>query len=135
MAANKELILSALKAAGVTSATVEYEGDGDSGGVTDTDFQRVSGCEKDLSFFLAYLIRAEYGWKKESEFSIYIRRCGVCDAVQEFAECDMVSYFGHSGYENNDGGRGTVTFDVERGSIKLEHSDYIMETEDYEHEF
>jgi len=136
MAANKELILSALKAAGIKSVEVEYEGDGDSGGVVDTTFYYSPGCEKDPDEFSVYLIRSEYAlWAKEPSVSIYLRRCDLRNAIQEFAECDVVDYFGHSGYENNDGGRGTVTFDVEKGSITLEHSDFIMSTEDYDHEF
>jgi hypothetical protein len=36
---------------------------------------------------------------------------------------------GHSGYENSEGGAGTVTLFVEAGQVHLHHEDYILTRE------
>lgn len=41
----------------------------------------------------------------------------------------------HDGFENNEGGFGTLTIHVHTGRVKLEHNDNVMETVYSENEF
>jgi hypothetical protein len=39
----------------------------------------------------------------------------------------------HSGWENNDGGSGTVTIHVAENNFQLEHTEYYTESSSYEY--
>lgn len=45
-----------------------------------------------------------------------------------------VAYFHHSGFENNEGGYGELTWDIEADSITLDHADRFIETHQTLHE-
>lgn len=39
------------------------------------------------------------------------------------------------GWENNDGGRGTITWDLRVDTVMIDHSEYVMETVERSHSF
>lgn len=86
-------LLPKLRAAGCTSVEVEYDGYGDSGNV-----ENVSFMPENLTLpQTLHQQVSDFGW--------------------QFA------YSRHPGFENNDGGFGTLIWDVAKDSISLSHND------------
>lgn len=97
-------ILPALEARGVSKVEITYEGSGDSG-----DMQ-------DVTFFNA-----------DDEVA-----GGPADELKEFVPPliqlgELLLYDLHPGYENNDGGFGTITIYVLYQKIEIDHNDRYME--------
>lgn len=93
-----------LLALGVTEVTAEYEGYGDSGNVEDITLQ-------------------PSGIVLPSELS---------SQLDEFAW--GYAYQQHPGFENNDGGYGTLTWDITKDSIDIDHADRFVESTHSYHE-
>lgn len=104
-AANKAAraeLIAQLRAIGITEVTAEYEGYGDSGNVEDITVQP-NGIE----------IAGDLSTKLE-------------DFAWSFA------YEHHPGFENNEGGYGTLTWDISADSITLDHAErYVESTHSY----
>ena len=104
-AANKAAraeLIAQLRAIGITEVTAAYEGYGDSGNVEDITVQP-NGIE----------IAGDLSTKLE-------------DFAWSFA------YEHHPGFENNEGGYGTLTWDISVDSITLDHADrYVESTHSY----
>ena len=99
-AANKAArseLLPQLRALRITEVVAEYEGYGDSGNIEDVTVQP-AGIE------LPGDLRTK---------------------VEDFAW--SVAYHQHPGFENNEGGYGTLTWDVTADSITLDHADRYVE--------
>jgi len=99
-AANKAArgaLLAQLRALGITQVTAEYEGYGDSGNIEDVTVQPVGIGLPD----------------------------DLSTKVGDFAWA--VAYDQHPGFENNEGGYGTLTWDIVADSITLDHADRYVE--------
>jgi hypothetical protein len=99
-AANKAArneLLPQLRGLGITEVTAEYEGYGDSGNIEDVTVQPVGIALPDD---LATKL-GDFAWS--------------------------VAYHQHPGFENNEGGYGTLTWDVTADSIALDHADRYVE--------
>lgn len=94
-----------LIALGVDKATISYNGGGDEGNVEEVTLSATT--EPDLSHTL-YEKLSEWAW--------------------EF----VIGY--HSGFENNEGGFGSIIWDMTTGAITLDHNDYIEHSEQTLHE-
>ena len=95
-----------LLGAGVANVEVAYSGYGDSGAVDDIQYRDAAGEAVD--------------------------RSTVAQTTQlEEALCEFLPY----GYENNDGGQGTLTLDVQTGHITLAHQENYTESRDINREF
>lgn len=46
---------------------------------------------------------------------------------------DVRNASGHEGYQNHDGGQGTLTIDVDEGVVTLEHTDFYTESDTTAH--
>ena len=90
-------LLPRLRALGVTEVIVEYEGYGDSGNVEDVTVQPAGIALPD----------------------------DLCTKVGDFAW--SVAYHRRPGFENNEGGYGTLTWDIAADSITLDHADRYVE--------
>lgn len=100
-AANKAArgeLLPQLRALGITEVIAEYEGYGDSGNIEDVTVQPSGIALPDE----------------------------LCTKLGDFAW--SVAYHQHPGFENNEGGYGTLTWDVTADSISLDHADRYVET-------
>ena len=97
-------LLSELRALGVTSIEVQYEGYGDSGNVEDVV---VTPDAVILTDELRHRV-ADFGW--------------------DFA------YALSPGFENNEGGYGELTWALEADKIDVSHSNRYIETDTTEHE-
>ncbi len=85
-----------LRTAGVTTVTVSYYGDGDEGRAEPPQFQDAASNQIDESSLPADLDPQKLG--------------------------DLLEGFAPEGYEDGDGGHGTITFDLQTGTIRVEHS-------------
>ena len=90
-------LLPQLRALGIAQVIAEYEGYGDSGNIEDVTVQPV-GVELPDDLSLRV---GDFAWS--------------------------VAYHQHPGFENNDGGYGTLTWDVTADSITLDHADRYVE--------
>ena len=90
-------LLPQLRALCLTEVTAEYEGYGDSGNIEDVTVQPVGIALPDE----------------------------LCTKLGDFAW--SVAYHQHPGFENNEGGYGTLTWDVTADSIALDHADRYVE--------
>ena len=102
--AARAALLSQLRALGVKEVTAEYEGYGDSGNVEDITLQ-------------------PNGIALLPELS---------SKLEDFAW--SFSYDQHPGFENNEGGYGTLTWDILADSITLDHADRYVECSRSYHE-
>lgn len=89
---------SALRAAGASNVTVSYSGDGDEGRAESPEIQDAAGNPLEASRLPAKLD---------------LRKLG-----------DLLEGFAPQGYEDGDGGHGTVSFDVQTLIIRVEHHWY-----------
>lgn len=104
----RDVILPRLKQWGVSQVVVNYSGYGDSGCLDAISYRDAAGKPVDMA-----LVRPASD--PDIENTIY-----------EFLP---------SGFENNDGGQGTLTIDVRNASLKLAHSQNYTETTDTTEEF
>ena len=82
---------------GIAQVTAEYEGYGDSGNIEDVTVQPAGIALPD----------------------------DLCTKLGDFAW--SVAYHQHPGFENNEGGYGTLTWNVTADSITLDHADRYVE--------
>ena len=87
-----------LRTAGVTTVTVSYYGDGDEGCAEPPQFQDSADNPIDDSSLPE---------------GLDIRKLG-----------DLLEGFAPEGYEDGEGGHGTITFDLQTGKIRVEHNWY-----------
>jgi len=95
--ASRVELLAQLCALGISEVTAEYEGYGDSGNVEDVTVQP---SEVQLPEPLATKV-GDFAWS--------------------------LAYHHHPGFENNEGGYGTLTWDIAADSITLDHADRYVE--------
>lgn len=87
-----------LRSVGVSKVSVSYSGDGDEGRAEPPQFQ--DSAEKPIE-------------ESSLPSDLDTRKLG-----------DLLESFGPEGYEDGEGGHGTVTFDVHTGKIRVEHNWY-----------
>lgn len=90
-------LLPQLRALGVTEVVAEYEGYGDSGNVENLTVQPEGIALPE----------------------------DLARSVEDFAW--SIAYHQHPGFENNEGGYGTLTWDIAADSITLDHADRYVE--------
>ena len=140
--ANRQPLLTALTALGITELVVRYEGGGDSGDVCELDvfpaeLANTQILETLKTQQLAYqCLAGEYRKTdaQEAEYHYFLeeQQLSVHDALRDFTLTWVDAH--HGGWENNDGGSGTVTINVAEGIFRLEHIEYYTESTGYEHE-
>lgn len=113
-------LIDAMNAVGVTSVAVEYEGGGDSGGVE--TFFADEAAMPDMPEVVGpittwgKLPEGTYGYTTEVKAAPFI-------SALERLLWDAVSRCGHGGWENNEGGRGSLNLNAD-GALNLEHTSY-----------
>jgi hypothetical protein len=90
--------MDSLHAAGVSKVVVNYSGDGDEGRAEPPQFRDAAGDPIDESSLPDDLDTQKLG--------------------------DLLEGFAPEGYEDGDGGHGTITFDLPTGKIRVEHNWY-----------
>lgn len=140
MKENADAVFDALQKQSVATALVTYYGGGDSGDVEEAEFTRDESDEAtsliplgkgDWPSGTALMVRRQWtreGWQRNStplELSIQ-------EAVSDLAMQLVNQYYG--GWENNEGGEGTVTLTVSNRSISINHGQHVQTTEWHTHE-
>lgn len=105
------ILFKAMQDAGLESLTVSYSGGGDSGGVDDNDVPDSVANKK-------------YPFLEEQRGSHVLKERTLGEMASNIAYDYMPS-----GFENNEGGYGSVYFNVANGVIDHNHTDYIEDTE------
>lgn len=119
----KPPLLAALKTIGASFAEVEYDGEGDSGQIEGIHAYNKDGQTISLK---SQPITIGEGDTAESYESLE-------DCIETFA-WDVIGLH-HDGFENNEGGYGTLTINVADGTITLSHSDRFVDVTVTETEF
>jgi len=126
-ALNKAVVFDALTAAGITSVSAEFNGEGDSGQIDDilayADENRIDFPSTKIKLHSADWGQRELGVK---EFSLY-------DAIEDL--CYGYLEQTHGGWENNDGAYGEFTFHVADSRIELEFNGRFTDTWSDAHTF
>ena len=112
---NKTAVFDALAAAGITFVTVEFDGEGDSGGI-----ERVSASSGDTSAELPAGSVA-FHQVQFSDATPVMTRETLRDAIEGLCYDYLAEE--HGGWENNDGAFGTFAFDVAARTIELEFNE------------
>lgn len=129
---NREILIAALKAQGITIATVDYAGAGDSGDTCDLVVQPPELLTALSAIKIKQqVVDVQYLGYGQRACSMRETEVALDEAVRDFAMRWVDSLYG--GWENNDGASGTVTINVTDNLIVLEHTAYYTESTSYEH--
>ena len=129
---NRDRLLTALAGLGVRQVVVAYEGGGDSGDVSEVSVEPPELLPKLRTETIELRCRIGEFQDGHYQYRTADQSMSLHRAVSDFT-LDWVEDT-HGGWENNEGGSGSVTLDVEAGTLKLEHTEYFTESQDYVHE-
>lgn len=129
--ANREALLAVLTKLNITDVIIRYEGGGDSGDVAEVTVMPESLMPQ-LALEQMTHRHVVTGYSdNQYHYHIEERLLSVNEALHDFA-LEWVDVH-HSGWENNDGGSGTVTIQVANNRFQLEHTEYYTESCGYEY--
>ena len=129
--ANRESLLAALIKLNITEVTVRYEGGGDSGDVTELEVKPETVTPQLVVEHIPHRYVASEYRDREYHYHLEKRQSSVDDALRDFAMAWANAQ--HSGWENNDGGSGTVIIHVAENNFQLGHTEYYTESSSYEY--
>lgn len=129
---NRDLLITALATLGVTRAQVNYSGAGDSGDTCEAEIlpkEQLAAVQN--TKVAIHQVRPTYFSQSQQPPAITEREMPLIDALQEFSMIWVELH--HGGWENDDGGSGTVTLDVTENTCTLEHVEFYTESTQYEY--
>lgn len=125
--ANKTAVFDALAAAGITSVCADFDGEGDSGGITNVSvYQGNTGVTLPSGEVAVH--RAEFG-----NDDPVVTQETLHEAIEHV--CYYYLTAEHGGWENDGGGFGVFTFNVATRVVELEFNARYVEFETTTHEF
>ena len=126
---NRRILLATLAQAGAITATATYVGCGDSGGVEDVSVEMPAEAPFDMLALVTVFAERSVFENGEWQTTIVEHQLSIEQALRDFADeaIDVV----HGGWENGDGGSGSVIFDCQAGTVRIEHTAYFSDS-DYE---
>ena len=135
--ANRQPLLTALAALAITQLVVRYEGGGDSGDVSELEIFPESLAQANIANTLKveqltyHCLAGDY---QDGEYHYFLQeqQSSIDSALRDFVLTWVDAH--HGGWENNDGGSGTVTINVSEGTFRLEHTEYYTECSNYEYD-
>lgn len=126
---NKNAIVAILTSLGISCITVEYSGSGDSSDGTEIDFSGTSKSHLHRAAVTLKQIKGDYDHNRPAEdrwiYKVEDVDLVLDEAMRVFTD-QLINHFGHNGYENGNGGHGTVEL-FAHGKLEFSHSDYITE--------
>ena len=129
---NRNVLMAALRELTLEKIEVVYSGSGDSGGPDDVVVTPESLAPAVASTQVAFLepvsTRKDDAWTYE----LHQRSCSLREALQDFAMVWLSQQ--HGGWENNDGGEGRMTVDVQADTFTLEHVEFYTESSHHAYE-
>jgi len=124
---NKATVLDALAAAGITSVCADFDGEGDSGGITNVSaYQGNTGIALPGGKIAVH--HAAFGSDQP-----VVKQETLREAIESLCYDYLTAE--HGGWENNDGGFGAFTFNVAARTVELEFNDRYVEFQTTTHEF
>jgi len=122
-----------LNGSAIEQMVIEYAGSGDEGNGFEISVTPSSVVIDDL---LIETADSEYYEMEPGTYRYKVSK-GSMDLSSLLEEmCDLaLTVGGHSGYEDNEGGYGSLTFTMATGELKLVHNDYASKVETTEHDF
>ena len=135
--ANRQPLLTALAALAITQLVVRYDGGGDSGDVSELEIFPDSLAQANIANTLKveqltyHCLAGEY---QDGEYRYFLQeqQSSIDSALRDFTLTWVDAH--HGGWENNDGGSGTMTINVSEGTFRLEHTEYYTECSNYEYD-
>ena len=135
--ANRQPLLTALAALAITQLVVRYEGGGDSGDVSELEIFPETLAQANIANTLKveqvtyHCLAGDY---QDGEYRYFLQeqQSSIDSALRDFTLTWVDAH--HGGWENNDGGSGTMTINVSEGTFRLEHSEYYTECSNYEYD-
>ena len=135
--ANRQPLLTALAALAITQLVVRYEGGGDSGDVSELEIFPETLAQANIANTLKveqvtyHCLAGEY---QDGEYRYFLQeqQSSIDSALRDFTLTWVDAH--HGGWENNDGGSGTMTINVSEGTFRLEHTEYYTECSNYEYD-
>jgi hypothetical protein len=127
-ATNRAAVMEKLKALGVSSVTVNYDGMGDSGQIEDVTFYSSSDPVEIMAG--ADIRQTRVSWLDHHTYRWPQPEPTVSDKpLDEALEHLCYNYLEvhHDGWENNDGAEGEFAFDVAEGTVTLTHRERVTE--------
>jgi hypothetical protein len=124
---NKSVVFDALAAANITTVTVEFDGEGDSGGITSI------GALKDdesVGFPKITVPYQEVGWNEDT---LHATEHPLKEAIEHL--CYQLLEQTNGGWENNEGAFGTFELTVADLRIALEFNARFTDVSTDTHEF
>ncbi|MGA0610021.1 DUF6878 family protein [Caldimonas sp. KR1-144] len=122
----KEAILNAARQAGVAHLRGEYSGAGDSGDHWEVSLEPDNPeLDQDVTVELA---ESQFDAKSREYKTVLVETTlPLSELFDRYME--MVVESRHGGWENNEGGAGSLTIDVVEGTVTLEHTTYFEASE------
>lgn len=125
MAKNKDAILLAMTAAGITSIVATYEGESDEGSPTELVIEP-EGADLSLATLAMAVQSSQWDevtrvWTWHDDEAAML----LDEAISAFVD-DVIEAH-HSGFENGTGGGGELTFDAAAMSVTYDNFNYVVE--------
>jgi len=114
----KASLCAALKTKGIAKVSIEYDGEGDSGGVN--DIQAFDQKQQPVSLDDPVALALHNPEEPTTYASLY-------EALDDFAWTALGLY--HDGFVDNDGGFGAITIDVAKSTVTIDHNDRITDVD------
>jgi hypothetical protein len=123
---NKSTLLAALRETGAATATVTYQGSGDSGYVEGVSIQDANDAAINWSSTVTYC-DVENRFENGAWHPVIVEKEQPLEtALSDFAMTAV--YCRHGGWENNEGGCGNVVFDTATDVVRIEHTEYFIDS-------
>jgi hypothetical protein len=113
----KDAVFRLLRTARATEAVIEYDGEGDSGQIESVNLYSAANApmpDKPLS-----------GRAKQTLSALHLFKDTLHGALEAYAW--ELLWMHHDGFENNEGAYGTITINVVKETIEIEHNARIAE--------
>jgi hypothetical protein len=111
----KEAMLAVLKSARIATVTIGYDGESDSGQISEIEARTAKGKTAQLP-----------------DKPVSLPLCGgngsyqtLADALDAFAWALLQAY--HFCFQDNEGGFGTIKIDVVKGTVTIDHNDRVVD--------
>jgi hypothetical protein len=125
---NKQALLESLRCLHAEEATVTYAGNGDDGQI---DEVRVTPETIDAEAIQVQIVALHTTWHADSSTSrasLALEPRDLRTALADFCH-EAIDLAGHTGYEIDDGGEGSLTISVGDGEVALQHTDFYTESD------
>jgi hypothetical protein len=128
-------VCKALQEQGITSVETVYSGGGDSGDYEHPVFMREGEDVSPDGSVERFRAHREWSRKKALWINTGIKKSTATLEDAAFDLMEKAVSIRHGGWENNEGGEGTVTLDVPLGVLTVNHGNHCISTEWDEYSF